>query len=52
MSASPVTISSGQLASDAAHIMQQHSVNALLVVDHGQLVGAINMQDLLKAGIV
>lgn len=41
------------LAAEAMQIMQQKKINALLVVDEGrQLVGALNMHDLLKAGIV
>ena len=41
------------LATEAAHLMQKHSIQGLLVIDHaGKLVGALNFQDLLKAGIV
>lgn len=41
------------LAAEAMQIMQQKKINALLVVDERQnLVGALNMHDLLKAGIV
>jgi len=33
--------------------MQSHSIQGLLVTDQdGQLVGALNFQDLLKAGVV
>jgi len=33
--------------------MQRRRINGLLVVDDaGQLVGALNMHDLLKAGVV
>lgn len=41
------------LAAEAMQIMQQKKINALLVVDEQKkLVGALNMHDLLKAGIV
>ncbi len=47
------TISSGLLAVEALHLMEQHKINALLVVDSdGKLVGALNMHDLLRAGVV
>ena len=33
--------------------MQQHAIQGLLVTDDdGRLVGALNFQDLLKAGVV
>jgi arabinose-5-phosphate isomerase len=53
MSKSPVTILPGQLASEAAVLMQQRRIFGLFVVDEaGQVVGAFNMHDLLRAGIV
>ncbi len=46
-------ISPDALAMEAAHMMQAHSIQGLLVIDEdGQLVGALNFQDLLKAGVV
>jgi arabinose-5-phosphate isomerase len=34
-------------------MMQQHAIQGLLVTDDdGRLVGALNFQDLLKAGVV
>ena len=42
-----------QLAAEALELMQRHRVNALPVVDDDhQLCGAINMHDLLRAGVV
>jgi arabinose-5-phosphate isomerase len=42
-----------QLAAEALQLMDQHKINALLVVDDdNQLVGALNMHDLLRAGVV
>jgi arabinose-5-phosphate isomerase len=41
------------LAAQAVQLMEQHKITALLVVDDtGKLVGAIHMQDLLRAGVV
>jgi arabinose-5-phosphate isomerase len=41
------------LAAEVLAIMQQHKINALLILDDKQsLVGAINMHDLLRAGVV
>jgi len=49
----PVTIESNQLAVSAAQLMEKHNVHGLLVVDkNNQLVGALNIHDLLKAGVV
>ncbi len=47
------TASRGMLAVEVLHLMEQHKINALLVVDDdGKLVGALNMHDLLRAGVV
>jgi arabinose-5-phosphate isomerase len=47
------TASAGMLAAEALQIMQSNKINALLIVDNDQrLVGAINMHDLLRAGVV
>jgi len=41
------------LAAEALELMQRHKINALLIIDNNQhLVGAINMHDLLRAGVV
>ena len=41
------------LAIEAVHLMQKHAIQGLLVIDDaGRLVGALNFQDLLKAGVV
>lgn len=47
------TIHARELAAEALKLMDDHKINALLVVDDNQrLVGALNMHDLLRAGIV
>jgi arabinose-5-phosphate isomerase len=47
------TIPPDSLAVEAMRKMQSHAIQGLLVTDpSGQLVGALNFQDLLKAGVV
>ncbi len=46
-------VSPGLLAAEALEIMEKGKFNALLVVDEDQkLIGALNMHDLLRAGVV
>lgn len=53
MTRGPKTISEGALAAEAVHFMEENKVNGLLAVDEaGRLTGALNMHDLLKAGVV
>jgi arabinose-5-phosphate isomerase len=47
------TIGPRELAATAAHLMETHRVTALLVVDDQQrLIGALNVHDLMRAGVV
>ena len=42
-----------ELAAEAVHLMEVHRITALPVVDaQGRLVGALNVHDLLRAGVV
>ncbi|MEM6405127.1 MAG: KpsF/GutQ family sugar-phosphate isomerase [Pseudomonadota bacterium] len=41
-----------KLAAEALKLMQDQQVNALLVIDNNNLVGAVHMHDLLAAGMV
>lgn len=53
MTQNPKTIGPDQLAVEAVERMQELKINGLLVVDQDKkLVGALNMHDLLKAGVV
>jgi arabinose-5-phosphate isomerase len=53
MSRSPITIAPGQLATEAAHRMETHKINALVVIDaERRVVGALNIHDLLRARVV
>lgn len=53
MTPHPRTISADELAAKAAEVMQHHRIQGLLVTDQdGRLIGALNFQDLLQAGVV
>lgn len=53
MTADCTTISAGILAAEALQIMQSRKINALIVVDDNKRpVGALNMHDMLKAGVI
>ena len=44
---------SNMLAAETLELMQRHKINALLILNNEQqLVGALNMHDLLRAGVV
>jgi arabinose-5-phosphate isomerase len=48
-----VTVRAEMLAAEALKVMEQKKINALLVTDSANLpVGALNMHDLLKAGVL
>jgi len=47
------TIAPAELAAEAVRLMEQHRITGLLVVDaDGRLVGALNVHDLLRAGVM
>ena len=47
------SIGPGALAAEAVQLMQEHRIQALLVLDdEGRLAGVLNFQDLLAAGVV
>jgi len=53
MKRGPRTIDENALAVEAVHLMEQFKVNGFLAVDAaGRLTGALNMHDLLRAGVV
>lgn len=45
-------IAPGTLAAEAARVMQDNRVNALVITQDQRPVGALNMHDLMKAGVV
>jgi arabinose-5-phosphate isomerase len=53
MTAGARTIGVRELAAEAAHLMEVHRITALPVTDaQGRLVGALNVHDLMRAGVV
>jgi len=53
MTRGPKTIGPDLLAAEALHLMEEKKINALPVVDsRNQVLGAINMHDLLRAGVL
>ncbi|HRE30811.1 MAG TPA: CBS domain-containing protein, partial [Candidatus Berkiella sp.] len=46
-------IEKGLLAAEALRLMETHKINGLFVVDKNRhLIGALNMHDLLRAGVL
>ena len=53
MTKNPTTISKDRLAQEALRLLQEKKIDELPVVDNkGKLVGLLDVQDLLKAGLV
>ena len=53
MTTGPVVIERGHLAAEALQIMEKRKINGVIVVDaDGKPVGALNMHDMLRAGVV
>jgi arabinose-5-phosphate isomerase len=53
MTRNPKTCRADQLAAEIVQLMEKHNINGLMVVDTDQRVlGALNMGDLLRAGVV
>jgi arabinose-5-phosphate isomerase len=53
MTRAPKVIGANALAVEAAQLMEEHKINALLVVDDDRrVVGALNIHDLLRARVV
>jgi arabinose-5-phosphate isomerase len=54
MTRNPRSIGPGRLAAEAAQVMQSHHVSGRLLVvgDDGLLVGALHVDDLLRAGVI
>ena len=53
MTVAPKTIDEDALAVEAARLMEAHKINALVVLDADrQVVGALNVHDLLRARVV
>jgi len=47
------SVKAADLAAEAAHLMEKHRITALPVIDaQGALIGALNVHDLLRAGVL
>jgi arabinose-5-phosphate isomerase len=52
MTVHPKTVSPATLAAEAVHLMETHRITSLVVIDaQGKIVGALNVHDLLRAGV-
>ena len=52
MSKQPITIEGNLLAAELVTMMEANAINSILVTENDVLVGALNMQDLLRAGVL
>jgi arabinose-5-phosphate isomerase len=53
MSRQAKTVRPSTLAAEAVHLMETHRITSLIVVDaDDRIVGALNVHDLLRAGVV
>ena len=52
MTANPITVAPDILAAELVTMMKTNSINSILVTQDNKLVGALNMQDLLRAGVL
>lgn len=52
MSQDPITARADILAAELVALMKNNRVSSILVADNGKVVGALNMQDLLRAGVL
>ncbi|MDW6002870.1 arabinose-5-phosphate isomerase KdsD [Vibrio mangrovi] len=52
MTRNPTTASPHILAVEGLNLMQEKRINGLVLVENDHLVGALNMHDLLKAGVM
>ena len=52
MTVSPKSVSPNTLAAEAVNLMETHRITSLVVIDaQGKIVGALNVHDLLRAGV-
>ncbi|WP_414931823.1 KpsF/GutQ family sugar-phosphate isomerase [Vibrio europaeus] len=52
MTLNPTVATPNMLAAEGLNLMQDKSINGLILCDNGKVVGALNMHDLLKAGVM
>jgi arabinose-5-phosphate isomerase len=53
MTRNPKSVHPGTLAAEAVHLMETHRITSLIVTDENRkVVGALNVHDLLRAGVI
>ena len=53
MTTGPKSVQPATLAAEAVHLMETHRITSLIVLDaEARLVGALNVHDLLRAGVI
>lgn len=52
MTTNPTVASPNMLAAEGLNLMQEKSINGLILCQQGKVVGALNMHDMLKAGVM
>jgi arabinose-5-phosphate isomerase len=52
MSSDPITTTGNVLAAELVAMMKTNRISSILVTENDKLVGALNMQDLLRAGVL
>ena len=52
LTADPVTVKPDMLAAELIQLMKKQKIGGLIVTDRKEVVGALNMQDLLRAGVL
>ncbi|PIW67493.1 MAG: hypothetical protein COW10_05355 [Candidatus Omnitrophica bacterium CG12_big_fil_rev_8_21_14_0_65_42_8] len=53
MTKNPMTLKKGCLAVEALRILQEYKIDEIPIVDEkGRAIGLVDVQDLLKAGLV
>lgn len=52
MSVNPITASPTDLAAELVLTMQTNQIGSIIVTEEEKVVGALNMQDLLRAGVI
>jgi arabinose-5-phosphate isomerase len=53
MTRNPKSVHPGMLAAEAVHLMEAHRITSLIVTDENRkVVGALNVHDLLRAGVI
>ncbi|MFB9216760.1 KpsF/GutQ family sugar-phosphate isomerase [Vibrio sinaloensis] len=52
MTVNPTVASPNMLAVEGLNLMQEKRINGLVLCQQGKVVGALNMQDMLKAGVM